>query len=407
MQNNILMVNHNNIPCTGCSVCAAVCPQKAIAIKLTKEGFYEPIIDENLCTNCGLCKKSCYKLDDQVLHKNEKDCLFYSAINKDRNEIKTATSGAVSAEIMKLCIREGYKVLGVAYNYEKNIAVTKIASSIDEIEEFKGSKYFQSYTIEAFEEALNDISEQKYVVFGTPCQIYAISKYIELYKKHDKFLLVDIFCHGCPSLNLWSKYLQYIKERFGVLQFDKIAFRSKSYGWHEFSTTFYNGAKKYNSSKINDPFYTMFFDKNVLNKACYSCKLRSTFSYTDIRLGDFWGYQYDTNKEGVSVVVICTDNGKKIFNKISSKFKLREHNFQECIDAQSYGKRHIINENLRQFLLNLLASDKSMKEIIKECKNTYSLKKKIIMKTQNVLKCLPQSLYLAIKKMKHTFLELR
>jgi len=96
--------------------------------------------------------------------------------NKNSDELKTATSGAVSAELMKECIKQGYKVLGVAYDYSKNIAITKIISSIKDIEQFKGSKYFQSFTLDAFYEALRDKSEQKYAVFGTPCQIYAISK---------------------------------------------------------------------------------------------------------------------------------------------------------------------------------------------------------------------------------------
>ncbi len=315
MKNNVLKDSSNIHFCTGCSICAVSCPHKAITIEVTKDGFYEPVIDEDLCTGCGLCKKGCYKFDDNVLHRNEEECLVFSAMNKDSNELKTASSGAVSAELMKQCIIEGYKVLGVAYDYDKNIAVTKIVSSVEEIDKFKGSKYFQSYTLDAFYEAIRDKSEQKYAVFGTPCQIYAISKYINLYKKANRFLLVDIFCYGCPSINLWTKYLEYNKRKLGVSKFNKIEFRSKAYGWHEFCTTFYSEKGKYNSPKRNDIFYEIFFGMKPLCRACYECKMRSSLSYADIRLGDFWGYHYSTNTTGVSAVVLCTDRGKGLFKK--------------------------------------------------------------------------------------------
>ena len=401
MNNSVLTDKSNLYNCTGCSVCAASCPQKAIDIKLTRDGFYEPTINEEKCTDCGMCKKSCYKFEENVLQRNTDDCKFYSAINKDSNELETTTSGGVSSELMKQCIQEGYMVLGVAYDYEKNIAVTKISRTINELEQFKGSKYFQSFTFDALYEALNDRSEQKYAVFGTPCQIYAISKYISNRKGKDKFLLIDIFCHGCPSLNLWTKYLEYNKHKFGVQEFDRIVFRSKTYGWHEFSTTFFDSDKRYDSSKINDPFYTIFFDKNALNDACYTCKLRSTLAYTDIRLGDFWGYQYDTNTKGVSAVVLCTDKGKELFNKVKNRFEVSEHTFSETIAAQSYGKEHSYNKELREYTIGLLSSDLTMEDIMKVYTRTYSIKKKSKIFLKNVMKHLPQSIYFALKKVVH------
>lgn len=401
MNNSVISDKSNIYACTGCSVCAISCPTDAIKIILIEEGFYEPSIDEELCIECGLCKKSCYKFDEEILSKDEETCIFYSAINKDNEELKSTTSGGVSSELMKQCIIQGYKVLGVAYDYEEDISITKIASSNEELDQFKGSKYFQSYTMDAFYEALNDKTEQKYALFGTPCQIYAMSKYINAHRKKDKFLLIDIFCHGCPSLNLWTKYLDYSKNKFGVSQFNKIEFRSKAHGWHEFSTTFYNEKNRYVSSKTNDPFYTMFSDMNALNEACYTCEIRSTLGYTDIRLGDFWGYQYDLDTKGVSAVVLCSDQGKELFGKIKSKFKVYEHSFSETVAAQSYGKAHECNKELRDYTLELLSSDLNMEAVIKDYRKTFSVKKKLKIAIKNSMKRLPHKLYLNIKKIAH------
>ena len=58
--------------CTGCGVCESVCPFGAIKITENNEGFYTPVIDEAKCTDCGLCKKNCYKFDEAFRIKKQK-----------------------------------------------------------------------------------------------------------------------------------------------------------------------------------------------------------------------------------------------------------------------------------------------------------------------------------------------
>ena len=133
--------------------------------------------------------------------------------------------------------------MGCAYDTKENIAKSIVASTIDELDQFYGSKYFQSLTTEGFDEVLKDRTEKKYAIFGTPCQIYGFSQTSKYKRKPDNYLLVDIFCHGCPSMKLWKSYLKYMSKRTGCSEYDKVVFRSKTHAWHEYCFDFISKSK--------------------------------------------------------------------------------------------------------------------------------------------------------------------
>ncbi len=383
--------------CTGCGVCESICSFGAIKITENTQGFYTPVVDEAKCTNCGICKKTCYKFDHAFKVRKEESFECYSAVNKNEKELFSASSGGVSTELMKEALKEGYFVAGVLYDTKTNRAVTKIAKTEEELELFKGSKYFQSYTAEAFNEILSDETEQKYAVFGTPCQIYALSKAVELKKTSHKFLFVDIFCHGCPSLKLWDKYLDFVKAENKAEDFQKINFRSKTHGWHEYCFDFFTKNGKFSSSKYNDPFHEMFFGMDAMNMACYDCVARSTVAKTDIRMGDFWGNRYNLNTKGVSAVVIASEKGKKLFESAQTSFDIEVADFNEIINEQSYKKIHRVNLRRREEILSRLSGDESLTTIVKSRRKKVSFFENLKRVIKSTLKHLPESVYLKIK----------
>ena len=399
--NNILDKLGKINDCTGCGMCAAVCPKNAINIELNKDGFYRPIVNNDLCVSCGICKKVCYCFeDDYNKGASLENVVCFSAKNKDKIELNKASSGGVSIELMRQCLEEGYKVVGVAYDYEREIAVTKIASSEDELGSFRGSKYFQSYTLEALKEIVEN-TNSKYAIFGTPCQIYAVSKFSEVKKFRNRFLLIDIFCHGCPSINLWKKYLDSYEKKCSADRFDEIRFRSKTYGWHEYCIDFVKGVNVYSSNKYNDPFFEMFYGKDIMNEACYECKARSYVCKTDIRLGDFWGWQFDLDNQGVSAVVCNTDKGKELFEKVKHKFITENFDFEEVIKDQSYGKNHLYDKHRREFLLSRLSSDNDIYRIQKQYRKKFPVIHSIKRVLKNMLKFCGRRFYLVLRQKKH------
>lgn len=388
-------------PCTGCGICASVCGKNAITIHLDKYGYYKPVINENKCVECNLCKKSCYKYDENLMQSDKhKEC--YAAVNKNAKQLMASSSGGISRVLMEECIAKGYKIMGCAYDTNKNIAVSTVASTIDDLDKFYGSKYFQSLTTEGFDTVLKDKTDQKYAIFGTPCQIYGFSQTNKYKCNPDKYLLVDIFCHGCPSMMLWKSYLAYTKNITSCEVYDKVTFRSKTHAWHEYCFDFFFNSKQYSSKKSKDPFYDIFFGMDMMNDACYNCNSRSTMAYGDIRLGDYWGEKYDTDTKGVSAVVLKSSKGVDFFNAIKGKLNIEKATLDNILIGQSYGKPHTYNENRRAFLLQNISEHSDLKQVYKAYMRMFPLKTRIKKQLKAIVKLCPKSVYFPIKKLMHS-----
>ena len=45
--------------CSGCSACESICGKKAITMHIDQEGFMYPVVNRDLCVDCGLCVSVC------------------------------------------------------------------------------------------------------------------------------------------------------------------------------------------------------------------------------------------------------------------------------------------------------------------------------------------------------------
>lgn len=400
MKNNVLD-NNALRSCTSCGICASVCGTNAISLEHDSDGFYRPVINDARCVDCGLCKKSCYKYDNEFkLADTALAC--YAAWNNDADQLARSSSGGMSRLLMEECIARGYKVFGCTYDLASNKAKSIVVGSVDDLDQFYGSKYFQSYTPEAFVEILKDSTDQKYAIFGTPCQIYAFSQTNKYKRYPEKYFLVDIFCHGCPSVKLWDVYRKNKEVQTGVNRFDSIAFRSKTYGWHEYSIDFKTTASKVSSKKINDPFFDLFFGGDVMNMACYDCQARSTMAYTDIRIGDYWGPKYEMNTKGVSAVIVRSELGKEIFSYISDKMTIEPAEFANIIAAQSYGKVVKFSEQRRNYLLRALEGEADASKVAAKYRSMLPLKRRVKLYLKSLVKKLPGGISFRVRKILHS-----
>lgn len=373
--------------CTSCQMCAAVCPKDAITIHLNEDGFYRPYLDTGKCVDCGQCVKVCYKFDHDVKVTNaekENRIIVKSAQYKQNELLEKVTSGGVADALAKELVKQGYVCIGVVYNDEHHRAEHAIALSVAATDAFRGSKYIQSYTLDAFKALVKNTKNTKFAIFGLPCHIYAVHKFMTLRRQRENCILIDLFCHGCPSMLVWNKYEQTIKRQIGNKKFDEVQFRSKVRGWGNFCVAVVvNGVKAFVSNPRQDEFYSLFFSDHVLNDACTDCKLRSTMEYTDIRLGDFWGKRFLNDRKGVSAVAITTEKGMWVFNAIKGLFKTEESSMAEVLVKQSYGKVYALNLELRKMMLDELRdNNKTLKNIV----DLYYSRQGLATKTKRLLK---------------------
>ena len=239
-----------------------------------------------------------------------------------------------------------------------------------------------------------------YAVFGTPCQIYALNKFASQRNLRDNFLFVDLYCHGCPSIYVWTKYQQQMKEKYGVECFDHVNFRSKVRGWGTFNVVFEKGGKALFTNKARDDgFYELFFCDTILNEGCNDCMLRGTLEYTDIRLGDFWGKKYLGNRTGVSAVSVATESGAALFEKIKGSITYDECSYNECLPYQSWNLTHKPNPQLRGLLLeSLMKEENSITVTVKILHQRQPMKRKLKRYVKNVLRHFPIRVINMIKR---------
>lgn len=115
------MINIADIhDCFGCGVCAKACPKQIIALKLNKNGFYEPRIESaDQCIKCSICVEVCaFAADSQVIDLKPTS---YAAWSLNDDIRKNSSSGGIAFEIGRQMLQQGFKICVVRYNYAKQI----------------------------------------------------------------------------------------------------------------------------------------------------------------------------------------------------------------------------------------------------------------------------------------------
>lgn len=309
----------NAVPCSGCGGCAAVCPKGAIHLELDKKGFFRAVVQEALCVGCGLCRKVCHRFEQRKKSVSLYDAKLYALQSAEAGTVQKCSSGGIAHELAVQMLSGGGKVAGAVYDLNGNNVRHEIVSDAENVSRLDGSKYLQSNPEMAFAEALREAQHTPYAVFGTPCQIAALSAAAELRGVRDQLLLVEIFCHGVPSYKLWEKTLNKVERKLGTERFEDVQFRYKKDDWHSYCLKITGNGKSYYGKRETELFWQVFFENILLGDACQTCQARRTESRADIRLGDYWGSRFQQRSDGVSAVFACTPRGENAIERLLSE----------------------------------------------------------------------------------------
>ncbi len=312
--------------CTGCNACLNICPTHCISTKEDAYGFLYPHIDSNTCIDCGLCVKVCPSNNNTAYYQPTN---VYAAINKNKFDYSSATSGGIATLLSRKIIEKNGVVYGVAFSKELNAHHIRVDKA-DDIEKIKGSKYIQSDTGDTFSKVKQDLNNDNYVLYvGTPCQIAGLRNYLG--KDYPKLLMCDLVCHGTPAAKLLKEHLNSVSN---IEQIEKISFRDKE-GYY--LSVFNNNDIIYRKRNFKDVFYLGFLKSLFCRESCCSCKYAKPQRVSDITLGDFWGFDSQKGKfptsaaNGLSLVMINTEKGKSFFNECKEDMIFIERTLEEAV----------------------------------------------------------------------------
>ncbi len=332
-EKDISVKNRKKENCCGCSACADICPVHAIEMKPDQEGFLYPKIDTEKCINCKLCDRVCSF--ERVKKRPEpfELPLAYGVKHKILEERESSRSGAAFIGISDLVLKNGGVVYGAVM--QKDFSVKHMrAENTDQRNQMKKAKYVQSTMLDVCGNIEQDLRDGREVLFsGTPCQVAGVKSFLRIRKVPDeKFYCCDLVCHGVPSPLIWKKYIQFIEQKYHG-QIIEANFRDKEFGWDSHCESFVvKGRKK----KVVSRDYTdLFYDHIMFRPSCHTCPFANVYRPGDISLADFWGIEkhdrsFDDNR-GVSLVLVNSPAGKKLFDRASSQFEYFACDVQDCL----------------------------------------------------------------------------
>jgi len=226
-EDTVMIDEIDRIICTGCKMCADICPKLAISYEADKKGFWYPAVDDKKCNQCGLCIKNCPCLAGHKCVK--KNPSVYSAWVRDDNLRLKSTSGGIYSALAKKFIGEGNYIAGCQYTEDHKGAFHTICNSNDGLEKMMGSKYVQSDTAGIFKELKILLEANKEVLFcGTPCQNAALRNYLK--KSYANITTIEFICKGVTSPKVYHEYISELEKKYKS-KVKSIHMKNKRAGW--------------------------------------------------------------------------------------------------------------------------------------------------------------------------------
>jgi coenzyme F420 hydrogenase subunit beta len=317
MMNTIERVVVANL-CTGCGICAGICPNNAISM-IIRSGIYLPEVNYNECVECQLCLKSCpgYEVDFKELNNhvfgeqpnNEAlgHCIqCFTGYSVDKTIRFDSSSGGIVTQLLVYALEhkiiDGAIVTSMSENNPLEPKVI-VARTKEAIIHSSRSKYCPVTINEGISEILK--KDGKYAVVGLPCHIQGIRKA----QMHNQILAnrivftIGLVCAKSSNFEATRFFLKtiHVSEK-NIRQIDY-----RGSGWPGGMTiTFSDYSKKFIPfSAYRATVGSMLF----VPQRCLLCS-DALSELADITVGDAWLKTYTDDTSGRSIVFIRSKRGE-------------------------------------------------------------------------------------------------
>lgn len=247
----------------------------------------------------------------------------YSGYLKNENSLVKSSSGgfayALSLKIIEAC----GVVYSVRYSKDFRIAEWDRATSLKELEAFRGSKYVESRKVYEGFNLFNNIKQDlekglQVLAIGLPCDIGAIKNYLK--KDYNNLYTADLICHGPTVKKVAEDFLNVLESKYKskVVNFT-VRYKKDGLWTPPYMKVEFESGKRYLK-----PFYLTDYGiafSIISTSCCYNCKFKGENHRSDLTIGDYWGLTSQNykewNKKGVSVAFVRTEKGSRLIDAIS------------------------------------------------------------------------------------------
>ena len=341
MNKNVQKVLDDNL-CSSCGVCAANCPKNCVGFNL-KNGVNTLEIDNNACVNCGICMKVCpiNQINDYDKEKNTVEEYLLGdykkivcAKSKNKALLDNATSGgAVTQLVLALLNDEEYDCAFMVsdYCYDEPIK-TKEFRKGDSLEKTQKSRYLTVSHENTVRYMLKNPKE-KLIIIGTGCALQGIINTINLKKlNRDNYFLIGLFCDKTMSYGVIDYFKEHPVNKSRTIS--EFYFRSKAAGgWPGNVLIRYSDG----SSEELPNTERMKVKEYFMPERCLYC-LDKLNRNSDIAVGDNY-VRDNSDKEGVSSCIIRTQRGSDVWENYKGLFEWHEDTADDIKKSQHLSQK--------------------------------------------------------------------